>query len=284
VIDNASADGSAERVAERWPEVLLTVNRENRGYAAACNQGLRAARGRHVLALNSDALLRGDALAVLVRHLESRPGAAAVGPRLLNPDGTMQWVCARRPPRFLPSLVAHTQLPARLPAVLPWTLGVYPSSRYERAGEVGVLSGACLLFRREALERVGLLDERLVLNYDDVEWSLRARARGFELHYQPSAEVTHLGGMSRAFDPEWASLLSLRSTGVFWDLAFSAPAAAILKLALLVSLGLSLLKNALLAPFASPRRARAVHLLRLMRHCLSMLVWPATGRKGAQSS
>ena len=283
VIDNASADGSAERVAQRWPGVLVTANRENRGYAPACNQGLRAARGRYLLALNSDALLRGDALGVLVSHLEAHPEAAAVGPRLLNADGSTQWVCARRAPRFLSSLLSHTQLPALVPALQPFVMRTYGRSRYERAGEVDVLSGACMLVRREALERVGPFDERLLLNYDDVEWSLRARRHGLQLHYQPAAEVTHLGQASRLFDAESDALLSLDSIGAFWDLAYAPPAAAVLKLVLLASIGLSLLKNALLAAFVPRSRARAQHLLSLIGCCFSMLVRPGRSRGEASA-
>lgn len=284
VIDNASSDGSAEWVAGRWPDVLLTVNRANRGYAPACNQGLRAARGRFVLALNSDAFLRGDALGVLMRHLEAHAEAGAVGPRLLNADGSTQWVCARREPRFLPSLLAHTQLPTWIPSLLPFVLGAYPPAWYGSAGEVEVLSGACTLFRREALDRAGLLDERLVLNYDDVEWSLRARGRGLRLHYQPEAEVVHLGGMSREFDAESSSLANLLSIGTFWDLTFAPSAAAVLKLDLLVSISLSLFKNALLGSFATRRRARAAHLVSMLKHGLAMLLRPAAARQGGSAA
>ncbi len=278
VIDNASSDGSARLVAGRWPDVQVTVNPENRGYAPACNQGLSAARGRYVLALNSDAMLGGDALGALVRRLESRPDAAAAGPRLVQADGSTQWVCARRTPRLMPSLLGHSPLPARMPVLLPYVWGTYPPRWYDQPGEPDVLSGACMLIRREALARVGLLDERLVLNYDDVEWSLRARSHGFALLYEPAAEVVHLGGMSRRFDVETNSLLMLRSTGAFWDLVFSRPASAVLKLALGASIGLSLLKNALLAPFARPRRARAAHLVRLLGQCGAMLARPLSGR------
>lgn len=280
VIDNASSDGSAEWVAGRWPDVLLTVNRANRGYVPACNQGLQAARGRFVLALNSDAFLRGEALGVLTRHLKAHAEARAVGQRLLNADGSTQWVCARRAPRFLPSLLAHTHLPAWFPGLLPFARGAYPPAWYESAGEVEVLSGACTLFRREALDRAGLLDERLVLDYDDAEWSLRARGRGLRLHYRSKAEVMHLGGMSRDFDAELSSLANLSSIGTFWDLAFVPSAAAVLKLALLVSIGLSLLKNALLGPFAARRRARAAPLVRMLKHGLAMLLRPAAARPG----
>jgi hypothetical protein len=282
VIDNASVDGSAEAVAREWPAVLLTVNRENRGYAPACNQGLSAARGRYVLALNPDALLQGDALGTLVRALAGRPAAAAAGPRLLNQDGSTQWVCARREPRFLRSLMEHTQLPGWFPALRPALEGAYGAERYGVAGEVEVLSGACLLFRRSALERVGLLDERLVLNYDDVEWSVRARRHGLRLHYEPAAEVVHLGGASRLFDAESSSVRSLDSVGAFWDLAYAPPVAAVLKLGLLASILLSLLKNLVLTPFVPGRRGRVAHLLRLVQRVATLLVRPA-GRREAHA-
>jgi GT2 family glycosyltransferase len=117
-----------------------------------------------------------------------------------------------------------------------------------------------------------------------VEWSLRARRHGCRLHYQPAAEVTHLGQASRAFDAESDARLTLHSTGAFWDLAYAPPAAAALKLALLASIGLSLLKNALLAAFVPRCRARLQHLLTLIAYCFSMLVRPGTGRGEAPAS
>ncbi len=271
VIDNASSDGSAEWVAERWPAVTLVRNPENRGYAPACNQGLRAARGRHVLALNSDAFLIGDALGELARRLEGDPGLAAAGPRLLNADGTTQFVCARRAPGVLPTLLGHTPIPARIPALLGWVSGAHPRAWYGGPHETEVLSGACVLFRRQALERVGLLDRRLVLNYDDVEWSLRARRAGLRLAYEPRAQVTHLGGQSRIFEGESMPAANLESACYFWDLSFTPPLAFLFKLSLILSLALTLLKNAALAPFAPRRRRRAAHVAGLIGHVTRLL-------------
>ncbi len=274
VIENASSDGSADWVASHWPQVLLTRNSSNRGYAPACNQGLRAARGRYVMALNSDAFLVGDALATLVGHLEGHPGTAAVGPRLLNSDGSTQWACARRAPSFASALFGHTQLPAYVPALRRWAAGTYPAARYTRPGPVEVLSGACLIVRREAFARAGFLDDRLVLSYDDVEWSLRAARAGLCLDYLPDAEVVHLGGQSRAFDAEGTSAANLGSICAFWDLAFPAPVASLLKLNLMLSLSLTLAKNLVLAPFVAWRRARAAHVWALIEDVAGRLAHP----------
>lgn len=278
VIDNASSDGSADWVATRWPHVVLTRNIENRGYAPACNQGLRAARGRYVLALNSDAFLVGDALEALVRHLELHPEVAAAGPRLLDADGSTQRACARRAPRLLATLFGHTLLPAYVPALQGRLFGHYPPAWYEQPGEPEVLSGACVMFRREALERVGYLDDRLVINYDDVEWSVRARRAGQRLAYVPAAEVTHLGGASRAFGAESSSVSNLASICTFWELSFPAPGVALLELNLLMSLVVTLLKNAALAPFVRRRRTRAAHMAALIASLARRLVRP--GRPG----
>jgi GT2 family glycosyltransferase len=281
VVDNASIDGSAAMVAERWPQVTLIRNAENRGYAPACNQGLRGARGRFVLALNTDAFPIGSAVETLARRLESDPGLGAVGPRLLNPDGSTQRVCARRSPGFLSSLVSHTVLPSYVPALARWSSLAYPPDRYERPGDADVLSGACLMFRREALERAGYLDDALVLNYDDVEWCLRARRAGYRLGYEPAAEVTHLGGQSRAFDSDTTTPLGIASIFAFWDLAFSAPQAALLKLAVMASLAMSLTKNLVLASVVSGRHPRLALLVRLMRCSFDHLLHPRPSRAGA---
>jgi hypothetical protein len=271
VVDNASSDGSPEWIARRWPQVILEANRENRGYAPACNQALRAARGRWVLTLNSDAFLHEGALGTLVRYLEGHPGIAAAGPRLLNADGTTQRVCARRAPTFLSEYLGATLLPGYLPRLVPFVRRHQPDAVYETDGEIEVLSGACILFRRAALEQAGLLDERLVLSYDDVEWSLRARRLGLHLAYVPAARVTHLGGGSRCFDAQFNSAGSLEAAAVFWDIRFPAPAALLLKLTMTANVALSLAKNLVLAPVDRARRPKVTKRLELFRRCLGLL-------------
>lgn len=280
VIDNASGDGSPEMVAARFPAARLVRNPDNRGYAPACNQGLRSASGRFVMALNSDAFLAPGALDALVRRMEADPGLAAVGPRLRNADGTTQWSCARRAPNWLTTMAVHSHLPTYVPPLRGWAGRALPADWYDAPREAEVLSGACMLFRREAFARVGYLDDALVLNYDDVEWCLRARRAGQRVGYEPAAEVVHLGGQSRAFDPESTTGANLDSIAVFWDLAFPGPAAWLLKTSLLVSLALSMVKNAVLA--GSPaRRRRLVHLWSLAGRVTDLMAHPL--RRGREA-
>ena len=266
VVDNASSDDSVAWLRARRPDVRLIVNPANRGYAPACNQGLRAARAARVLALNSDAFLAPGALAALLEHLRDHPEAAAVGPRILNADGTMQWTCARRTPGIGPQWLGCTLLPAYVPSLRPFVMRFYPAAWYEGEHEAEVLSGACTLFRRDAFERCGWLDERLILNYDDVEWCMRARRSGAVLRYLPRAEVTHLGGGSRLIDPGSSRIADVTSTFIFWEISFPPPVALLFKLTLISSLALSLGYSLLLSPFGAPRRRSAAQRLELLIH------------------
>ena len=161
VVDNASSDGSAQMVRERFPGVRLIENPKNVGFAAANNQALRRASGRFVLLLNSDAEVLPGAVQHLVSTLEGHPEAGAAGPRMLNPDGSLQNSYG-----ILPSVLNEVLGPYRLDSVLkPWgrlgrrfradSLGNWPRA-------VDRVSFACTLIRHSCLQELGLLDERFV--------------------------------------------------------------------------------------------------------------------------
>ena len=203
VVDNASTDGSAALVVARFPAAQLTVNPDNRGFAAAVNQGLALAMGEFVLLLNPDATLLPGTLAQLVGFLETHPCAAAVGPRQwLDADCTWQWSIVPWPPHWriilsgLPGL-RRLGLARRQPAA-HWALN-RAIWRDEEPRDVAYLSGACLLLRRAALEAVGGLDERYFLFFEDVDLCQRLSASGWTLHAVPSAGIVHaVQGSARA--------------------------------------------------------------------------------------
>lgn len=197
VVDNASSDGSADAVASGHPDVRLIRNPENRGFAAACNQGIGSSTGRCVLLLNSDAFVEESLPAALVRFMDEHPEAGAVGCRLLNPDGTVQPSCFRTPnlAQAVLELSGHN---ARRPGnrfnrafrILDWG--------YDTAREVDCVAGACMGMRREAMEQIGGLDERYFLYFEDFDWCRRARAAGWKVLYCPEARAVHIGGVSAA--------------------------------------------------------------------------------------
>jgi GT2 family glycosyltransferase len=195
VVDNASEDGSAEMVRERFPEVKLTRNLENIGFARANNQSWREARGRYWLLLNSDTVVRPGALDGLVSFLDERPRAALVTARLVNPDGTPQH-CAQPLPSVGRTLFEALRLHKCLPA--PWRgrflLGPYWT--YDRPARIGWTWGTALLARREAVQEAGPLSEDFFMYGEDLEWCLRMRRYGWETWFCPEAEILHFGGQS----------------------------------------------------------------------------------------
>ncbi len=196
-VDNASADGSAEFLREALGAGDVVVNTRNRGYAAAVNQAFAALPGRHVLILNPDVDVDGeDSLTRLAAALEERPRAGAVGPRLLNEDGTTQ-SSARRFPSPLAmagnSSAAGRAAPARRAAAR-----YLRPPQADRATRVDWLLGAAMLVRREAYEEVGGWDERFFLYLEDTDFCRRLGRRGWECWYLPQVAMRHVHARASA--------------------------------------------------------------------------------------
>jgi GT2 family glycosyltransferase len=195
VIDNASTDGSAEMVRQEFPEAVLIENQENLGYAQGNNQGIAASKGEYVLLLNPDTEVTPGALDSLVEFAKNRPDAAAVGCRLINPDGGVQSSC-RSFPSPLPLLFEYTKLSRLFPRSR--LFGAYRMTYfdYSRVAEVDQPMGSCLLLSRKAIEDVGLFDEEFPIFFNEVDWCFRAKQRGWKAYFTPDAEVLHHGGAS----------------------------------------------------------------------------------------
>jgi GT2 family glycosyltransferase/glycosyltransferase involved in cell wall biosynthesis len=207
VVDNASQDGSVEAIRAEFPQVRVLASSTNDGFGAANNRAMKEARGRFFLLLNSDAFPRPGAIAKLVQYLEEHPDAGAVGPRLLNEDGTLQHSCFRFPtPRQ--SWVENLWIAALFPEH-SW-LGDYRRWGHDSARLVEWIVGACMLVRREVVEQVGGFDETFFLYAEETDWQRRIRDGGWEIAFTPSAEVTHLGGGSGASE-------RVRVNGNFFD-------------------------------------------------------------------
>jgi GT2 family glycosyltransferase len=192
VVDHGSTDGTLELVRERFPEARL-VEQENRGLAAGWNRGMREASGRWFLILNADAWVVGDAVERLVEFGDSQPRAAVVGPRLVNPDGTLQ-----RSVRGFPTvwrLVTEYFFLRKL-APRSRALNAFYAARFDHASvrEAEFLMGACMLVRRAAVDAVGPLDEDFFLFSEETDWHFRFRAAGWQVLFFPGAEVVHVGG------------------------------------------------------------------------------------------
>ena len=193
VLDNASADGSAEMVAAKFPEAKLIRNAENLGFARANNIGIAASTGRYVLLLNSDTIVPPGALEALVAFMDAHPQAAACSPRLRQLDGAPQpyaFGCDPSPGYLLRRGLARALF--RRP-LHDWAVA--------EPIQVDWVSGACLLVRRAVIEQVGALDEAMFMYFEDNDWCRRMRLAGWQVWYVPTAAITHIGGAGLKQNP-----------------------------------------------------------------------------------
>jgi GT2 family glycosyltransferase len=196
VADNASADGSAAMVQREFPTVRLLPLLENVGYGRANNVAFEQAKGDLILLLNPDVTVTPGCVGHLVRFLENHPDAGAAGPRLVRPDGSPD-LAARR---SFPTPAASCYRMAALSRLLPgsarfnrYNLGALDPTREH---EMDAGTGACLLIRREAIDRAGLFDPDFFMYGEDLDLCYRIKAAGWKIWYVPGAMAVHVKGTS----------------------------------------------------------------------------------------
>ena len=187
VVDNASSDGSADEVAAFAPHARVVQNRQNVGFARGVNQGLAATAAPTVLIMNPDCRLEQGAFGVLNGELQRDERVALVGPRILNPDGSVQG-SARGDPDMLTGLFGRsTALRRALPSLAVSKRNVVADASGASI-EVDWVSGACMLARRSALDRVHGFDERYFLYWEDADLCRRLRGEGYQIRYVPGGD------------------------------------------------------------------------------------------------
>ena len=195
VADNASSDDSVRMVREQFPEVELIENDENLGFAKATNQTLSAAEGRYLMMLNPDTVLEEESLRKLVAVADDHPEAGIVAPKLVYPDGCLQYSC-RRFPTISAAVFRNTILGRLFPRARSAAEYVMADWDHESEREVDWVSGACMMIRREAFEEVGRLDEEFVWGSEDVDYCLRMHRAGWKVLFTPVTQVVHAVGRS----------------------------------------------------------------------------------------
>lgn len=194
VVDNGSTDGSPGMVEAEFPSVKLIRNTRNMGFAAANNQALRIAKGRHVLLLNSDTLVHDGVIDASIDYMDHNPHVGMMGCRVLNADGTVQTTCSRFP--TLANLLLLTSGLFKVPGLS--VARRYRMEDWQRDDErdVEVVSGCYLMARRAATESVGLLDENFFFFGEETDWCRRFLAHGYAVRFAPVGTITHFGGGS----------------------------------------------------------------------------------------
>jgi GT2 family glycosyltransferase len=196
VIDNNSSDGSCQMVRSHFKDVRLLCNNVNAGFAAACNQGIRIARGRYVLLLNPDTIVEEKAFERCINFMDKYPDAGALGVKMIDGKG-----------RFLPESKRGMPKPGSSFFKIYGLSRLFPRSHlfnhyhfvhldHSRTGKVEVISGAYMFLRMEALDKTGLLDEDYFMYGEDIDLSYRLINAGYSNYYFPEVRIVHFKGES----------------------------------------------------------------------------------------
>ncbi len=216
VVDNASTDGSVEMIQSKFPWVKLIKSSENLGFSRGNNVAIRQAQGRYIALVNPDVVVFPGCLDALADFLEQNPKVGDVGPRVLNPDMSMQSTC-RRFPTLWNNFCSATRL-EQICKGSPFFAGEHMFYfAHDRTLPVDVLVGCFSMIRREAFDSVGLLDENLFMYGDDVDWCRRARSAGWEVVFYPGAQAIHDRGKITAPYPVRFALAQQRSVLYYWS-------------------------------------------------------------------
>lgn len=199
VVDNDSRDGSPEYLHNIFgSKIKIRKQKENGGFAKANNAGIEIAKGKIILLLNSDTIIQNGAIDAMVRALETHPSYGIVSCRLLNPDGSYQAQGGALP--TLSNLAAWWlwPLPGALPGIEPYQnmREIYHAVQDDVVHEVGWVGGTVMMIRREVLDTIGVLDEKIFMYAEDVDFCIRAQRKQYKVGIISSGEITHIGSAS----------------------------------------------------------------------------------------
>jgi N-acetylglucosaminyl-diphospho-decaprenol L-rhamnosyltransferase len=252
--DNSSPDGTLEYVKSRYPEVQIRGDTGNLGFAAGNNAAFKFCEGDYILLLNPDAFLETfDQVQTLASYLTDNPDVAAVGPMLINSDGSHQ-VGDAGWSHTLTNVIGHSLF---LHRILPGFKSIYltrPGLLARKSVEVDWICGACMLVRRDVIGRVGGLDEEIFMYGEDVEWCDRMRRINNRLLYIPTVQVLHLQGGTQKDNEDTLFVSKKWIAALVEQIKTSSPRWKVF--ALKITLVLGFLLRALLYLFADLLRGR----------------------------
>jgi N-acetylglucosaminyl-diphospho-decaprenol L-rhamnosyltransferase len=250
VVDNASVHDETIPIRAEFPSVVTIRSARNLGFAGANNLGLQRASASTILFLNPDTLVIGDALAAMLAELKRAPGAAAIGCKLLNTDGSVQTSCIQRYPTILNQIFDLEFLRTHWPLWRIWGIGPLFSDTPD-AVDVEVISGACLMITREAFERVGTFSERYFMYAEDVDLCYQTRRAGWRVCYTGKASIVHHGGGTSKprKGNEWVAIMQRQAILKFCRMAHGGLYAAGYRCAMAFNAAARLVLLAVLFPF-----------------------------------
>ena len=270
VVDNASTDGSPEAVEREFPGVKLIRNETNKGFAAANNIGIEQSTGKYICLINSDVWVLENCLERLGDYMDSHPSIGMLGPKILNPDRTLQVSCRRFPGlwnNFCPACGMSK---------------VFGENRFF-GGEhmfffkhnvvrrVHALVGCFLMVRRDALDDVGLLDERFFMYVEDIDWCRRFWAAGWEVVFFPNAQAIHHRGGSSANAPAKFAMEQEHAKLQYWRKYHGAPSRSAILIIIAMTHALRIGAGILFLLIQSSKKASILYGIKRHLTCLVAL-------------
>jgi hypothetical protein len=216
VVDNDSGDESVEMLKTRYSYVHLIENKDNLGFSKACNQAIPESKGDFVLLLNPDTEVKDGAIGKLSDFLVEHPECGAVGPKVLNTDGTLQLACRRSFPSVKAAFFRITYLSRLFPKSKTMSEYNLTFQDPDKTVEVDALSGSCMMVRRQAIDKIGLLDEDIFMFGEDIDWCWRIKQAGWSVFYLPSSVIYHVHGASSRLRPVGATINLHKGMEVFY--------------------------------------------------------------------
>jgi GT2 family glycosyltransferase len=224
-VDNASTDGTADMIAERFPEVKLIRSTTNLGFPRGNVVAIHASQpAQYVCLVNPDVRVLPGCFRKLMDYMEKHPEVGVVGPLTRNPDGTIQRSCMRSPSiwtAWCRALAIDRTILGRLPLFGGQMMMDFA---HNRTRKVDVLNGAFMLIRRRAMDTVGLIDDRYFMYGDDIDWCLRFRKAGWQVAFDAEAEAIHYGGGTTAGAPVYFYVEMQKANLQYWEKHHSRPA------------------------------------------------------------
>lgn len=190
VVDNNSEDNCLEMVKNDFPAVKTIASKKNLGYAGGNNLGIKEAKGKYVLILNPDITVLQGSIEGMYQFMENNLLCALCGPKLLNPDKSIQPSCFRFPKLYTP-ILRRTFLGKFDFARKELNNYLMLDVKKDRIVDADWLIGASVMVRRDAIEKTGLMDERYVFYFEDVDWCRRFKSAGYKIYYLPEMEMIH---------------------------------------------------------------------------------------------
>ena len=195
VIDNASIDNSVENIRKQFADVVIIENKDNKGFAYANNQGIDIARGNYILLVNSDTVILENCIDNSLAFANSHLNAGIIGCKAFNSDMTWQMNCFR-----FPSLTNELLILLRLNSIFPeskiFNRVRYGNREFDIKRKVEAIAGCFMLIKKEALDKVGKMDENFFMYAEEADWCYRFHKSGWQVYFTPDAEIIHLGGQS----------------------------------------------------------------------------------------